>query len=131
MTEPTEPEGGPARDRRWPRSVYGVGAEPDPRFTFANERTFLAWARTALALIAAGVALTAYGSVTGTRSWPVVLASVLLTLCGLVSGVGALINWGRNERSMRLNRPLPSTPLLPVMVAVLVVFGVVAILTTR
>ncbi len=25
------------------------GTEPDPRFTFANERTFLAWSRTALA----------------------------------------------------------------------------------
>lgn len=136
MSEPTEPEGsesehGTVRDRRWPRSVYGVGAEPDPRFTFANERTFLAWARTALALIAAGVALTAYGSVTGIRSWTVVLASVLLTLCGLVSGVGALINWVRNERSMRLNRPLPSTPLLPVVVAVLVVFGVVAVVMAR
>ncbi|HET9720820.1 MAG TPA: DUF202 domain-containing protein [Solirubrobacteraceae bacterium] len=33
-----------------------VGEDPDPRFTFANERTFLAWNRTALALIAAGLA---------------------------------------------------------------------------
>jgi putative membrane protein len=28
-------------DRRWPRSVYGVGVEPDPRFSFANERVLL------------------------------------------------------------------------------------------
>ena len=34
---------------RFPKAVYGVGAEPDPRFTLANERTFLAWIRTALA----------------------------------------------------------------------------------
>ncbi len=33
------------------------GAEPDPRFTFANERTYLAWSRTALALIVAGLAV--------------------------------------------------------------------------
>ena len=46
-------------DRRWPRSLYGVGTEPDPRFTFANERTFLAWIRTSLALLAGGVALEA------------------------------------------------------------------------
>ena len=33
-------------------------SEPDVRFTYANERTFLAWNRTALALIATGVAAT-------------------------------------------------------------------------
>ena len=59
MSVPTDrgPTGGP--DRRWPRSVYGVGSEPDPRFTFANERTFLAWIRTSLALLACGIALEA------------------------------------------------------------------------
>ncbi len=53
LTERNHPEAG----RRWPRSVFGVGTEPDPRFTFANERTFLAWIRTALALLAAGISL--------------------------------------------------------------------------
>src|SRR5690242_12758931 len=42
---------------RWPRWVYDAGDEPDYRFSFANERTFLAWIRTALALIAGGVGL--------------------------------------------------------------------------
>ena len=46
---------------RFPRRVYEAGTEPDPRFTMANERTFLAWIRTALALIAGGVALEALG----------------------------------------------------------------------
>ena len=41
-----------APDDRWPRSVYHRGTEPDPRFSLANERTFLAWVRTA---VAAGV----------------------------------------------------------------------------
>ena len=36
-------------------ALQDVGEDPDPRFTFANERTLLAWNRTALALIAAGV----------------------------------------------------------------------------
>jgi hypothetical protein len=40
-----------------PQRVYREGTEPDPRFTFANERTFLARIRTSLTLIAAGVAL--------------------------------------------------------------------------
>ena len=43
----TNAPGPPARDE-----------EPDVRFTYANERTFLAWNRTALALIATGVAAT-------------------------------------------------------------------------
>ena len=47
------------RDRRWPRRVYAAGSEPDPRFTFANERTFLAWIRTGLGFLAAGVAIAA------------------------------------------------------------------------
>ena len=38
------------------RSLRDVGEDPDPRFTFANERTFLAWNRTALALIGGGLA---------------------------------------------------------------------------
>ncbi|MFB7860263.1 YidH family protein [Rhodococcus qingshengii] len=50
-------ESDPASDKRWPRWVYSIGEEPDYRFTFANERTFLAWIRAATALIAGGVAL--------------------------------------------------------------------------
>ncbi|MDQ7905703.1 DUF202 domain-containing protein [Phytohabitans sp. ZYX-F-186] len=41
------------RPGRWPSWVYRSGSEPDPRFTLANERTFLAWIRTALGLVAA------------------------------------------------------------------------------
>lgn len=44
---------------RWPGAVYDEGEEPDPRFSLANERTFLAWLRTALALLAGGVAVRA------------------------------------------------------------------------
>ena len=46
-------------ERRFPRWVYGTGSDPDARFSLANERTFLAWIRTSLALLAGGVALEA------------------------------------------------------------------------
>ncbi len=42
-----------------------MGSEPDPRFTFANERTFLAWIRTALGFLAAGVAIAAVARLAG------------------------------------------------------------------
>lgn len=45
-------------DRRRPRSVDGLGHEPDPRFSMANERTALAWIRTGLAFVPGGIALT-------------------------------------------------------------------------
>lgn len=94
---------------RFPSSVYRHGAEPDARFTLANERTFLAWIRTALALLAGGVALELLGLELnpGLR----LAASLLLVICGVVTPVIAWFGWGKAERAMRLARPLPSSPL--------------------
>ena len=70
-----------ARFPRW------EGSEPDPRFTLANERTFLAWIRTALALTAGGVALEALTVplLPGLR----LAASLLLLVLGLAGVLGA------------------------------------------
>ena len=90
-----------------------MGTEPDPRFTFANERTFLAWIRTALGF-PGGRASPSPRS----PGWPgrsgleVRVASIVLILCGLVCGVGAFSRWMVNERAMRLGQPLPSSPML-------------------
>ena len=113
----------PRTDRRWPRWVYGVGEDPDPRFSFANERTFLAWIRTALGFLAAGVAVAAVARLNARTGVEVQVAALLLIACGLVSGVGALSQWMRNERAMRLGGPLPSSPLLPVLTVMVVVVG--------
>ncbi len=49
--------------RSWlARRLLPEGSEPDPRFTLANERTFLAWVRTALALLAGGIAIEAFAA---------------------------------------------------------------------
>lgn len=94
-------------DRRFPASVYSRGTEPDARFTLANERTFLAWIRTALAFIAGGVALEVLGLDLhpGFR----IAASLLLVAVGMLIPLLAWIGWMRTERALRENRPLPAS----------------------
>lgn len=96
----------PARDRRFPRAVYGVGTEPDARFSLANERTFLAWARTALALLAGGVALESLDLPVepGLR----LAAAVVLIVVGTLAPALAWWGWAGAERAMRRGEPLPA-----------------------
>ena len=108
---------------RQPRWVYDAGDEPDPRFSLANERTFLAWVRTALAMLAGGVALHAL-EVPSTGWVRMVLVIVLIGLGGLLC-VFALVRWARIERAMRLRQPLPSFGL---GVAMTLALGLVAAL---
>ena len=84
---------------RWPRWVYATGHEPDYRFSFANERTFLAWIRTSLALLAGGVALDAL-RLSVPASLQRVIAVVLVALALLCAAV-AWMRWARAERAMR------------------------------
>lgn len=113
-------------DRRFPGSLYARGTEPDPRFTLANERTFLAWIRTSLALIAAGVALDAL--VPGIQPGFRLAASVVLILTGIGTPIQAWIGWMVIERALRERRPLPSPTLaLPIGIAVVVVAVLVGI----
>jgi inner membrane protein YidH len=102
-----EPVSEVSGDSRRPRTVYGLGAEPDPRFSMANERTALAWVRTALALVAAGVGLTSVARIAGLSRLLDVLAAGLCVL-GALLAVVAVLGWRRRELAMRLDRPLPA-----------------------
>jgi putative membrane protein len=113
VTSPVDPEG---RDLRSPRSVYGVGEEPDVRFSLANERTALAWVRTGLALVAGGVAVTTLATFADLSIILDVLAA-LACLFGGVLAVSALYSWRRIERALRLGKPLPAPAALPWLVA--------------
>jgi len=93
-------------DRRFPRRVYARGTEPDGRFSLANERTFLAWVRTALALLAGGVALEALDLPVEPRLR--LAAAVLLIALGIAAPVQAWVGWARAERALRERRPLPA-----------------------
>lgn len=93
-------------DGRWPRGVYGQGQEPDPRFSLANERTFLAWIRTSLALLAGAAAVHVFDL--DVPAHVARIASTGLAVAGLVCAVNAWWGWSRTERAMRLGIPLPS-----------------------
>jgi putative membrane protein len=109
--------------------------DPDYRFTLANERTFLAWLRTALALLAAGVAvvqlLPEFGIAGARRT-----VGVMSVALGIAVAAAAIRRWRRVQHAMERDEPLPPTrmPLLlgaalatlatlGLAVAVLLVFG--------
>lgn len=98
----------PAKDDDSRRPLRDVGEAPDYRFTLANERTFLAWVRTALALMAAGVALVQF--VPGLNVVRHALGFLLIGLGGALAGA-SYAHWERNERAMRLGVDLPHSPI--------------------
>jgi inner membrane protein YidH len=102
------------------------GSEPDARFTFANERTFLAWSRTALALVVAGLAivqlLPPFRGVPFGRH----VLGVPLIVLGAVIAVASFYEWVRNQRALRLSQPLPKSVLPAVLAATIACVAVVA-----
>lgn len=108
------------------REVRSEGEEPDPRFSFANERTFLAWIRTSLALIAGGLAVTQIlppFDVPGGRR---ILGLPLLAVGGIIS-LRAYRRWEASERAMRLRQPLPASNMLEVLSVVVAGIAVLAL----
>ena len=100
--------------------------EPDYRFTLANERTFLAWIRTSLGLIAGGVAvvqLVPSLGITGGRE----VLSVFLVACGGLLAALAVRRWQRVQAAMRTGAALPPSR-LPVLLAGVLLVVTVALL---
>lgn len=100
--------------------------EPDYRFTLANERTFLAWLRTSLSLLAAGVAvvqLVPAFSIPGARP----VTGGLLTVLAVVAAVAGVLRWRGVEQAIRRDRPLPRQSIPWVMAGGLVVLSLLAL----
>ncbi len=111
--------------RRFPRHVFEHGDEPDPRFTLANERTFLAWIRTSLAFTVGGVALETLAD--PLQETLRLIAALVLIAIGLLLPVQAWIGWTRTERAVRAGRTLPAPGMtLPTVVGLVLVGGLVA-----
>ncbi|MFC0601641.1 YidH family protein [Streptomyces palmae] len=102
-----EPRGAVARLRLWfePERVRAEGTTPDYRFSLANERTFLAWLRTGLALVGGGFAVNQF--LPDSERVPRVVLAVVLLAGGAVCAVRAVDRWVRCELAMRRGEDLP------------------------
>lgn len=107
---PENPSPAHTRSRRAPR-WRRAGEEPDYRFTLANERTFLAWIRTALAVLAAGVLLDQFSAKLRPHGLVIALAVALCVLAAALSML-AYGRWRNNEIAMRHKAALPHASLL-------------------
>ena len=107
------------------------GTDPDDpgradyRFLLANERTFLAYVRTALSLQVAG--LGALQFLTQSHDAVRYALGLCLVAAGSYTGLTGLRRMRRNEQAIRLNRPLPSSPLMPFLTAAIVAVALVSI----
>jgi putative membrane protein len=113
---------------RWPASVFDHGVDPDPRFSLANERTFLAWVRTSLALLAGAAALEALPlPLNDTVQY---LLATVLAVGGLAVAVMAWRGWVRTERAMRENTALPANPAMLVVLGAVGITGIVLVVSS-
>jgi putative membrane protein len=106
---------------RW----WEVGEEPDYRFSLANERTFLAWVRTALGMLAGALAVTQLATAVP-EALRLVIALSLALLAAAVSTAN-FWQWRDRQRRMRLGQPLGRTRVLPAVTIAMVVFSLLIV----
>jgi putative membrane protein len=99
---------------------------PDARFTFANERTFLAWTRTSLAFVVAGLGIVQLLPPFPGVPWGRHLLGVPLIVLGGVIAVTSYTQWVRSERALRRGEPLPASVLPRIIAGTVAGMAVVA-----
>ena len=108
------PDGEPAAPG--PAAGPGREQEPDARFTLANERTFLAWNRTALALVVAGLGIVQLLPPFPGVPWGRHALGVPLIVLGAVVSVTAYVEWRQNQRALCRSAPMPQSVLPRILV---------------
>jgi len=123
LTHPVNNQRVPGPLRQWfdPEKTPTAGRAPDYRFSLANERTFLAWIRTSLALLAGGLACAQFLPPLPVAHLREAIAIALLVL-GAVVALRAVDHWARIERAMRLGIELPGSK-FPAILAIVVALG--------
>ena len=114
-------------DTHVPVNSDSANVEPDPRFTLANERTFLAWSRTSLALIGGGLAANHFIDFPSTAGR--LAASATPVIFGAVLAIVSLRRWFAVQRAMRAGAPLPMPQTVVVLVAGICVLGTAIMLS--
>lgn len=112
------------KDKNTPTKHGDDMLDPDVRFLLANERTLLAWIRTALAVVAGGVVLTQIGTDSDMRS---VIGVSAMLLGGFMATVGYM-RYRAADKAIRIGE-LPVAgrePVLQVAGVTLIAFGLVA-----
>ena len=112
---------GDDRGAWWPTE----GEEPDPRWSLANERTLLAYSRTALAFIVAGLAVAGSRPIADTSFWFAALGLPMIVV-GAVVAVGGGRRFLATQRAMRTGAPLGApvvAALLPVAIGLIAILG--------
>ncbi|KFB99868.1 putative inner membrane protein [Trabulsiella guamensis ATCC 49490] len=104
--------------------ISRLGEAPDYRFSLANERTYLAWIRTALGFLAAGVGLDQLAPDFATPLIREALALLLCLFAGMLAIYGYL-RWLKNEKAMRLKEDLPYTHTLLIISIILMAVAVI------
>ena len=100
--------------------------EPDYRFTLANERTFLAWVRTALALLAGAVAVNEFAPSFSFPGGGKLLAGIL-AITSIASVGGAALRWRTTQQAMRCDAPLPPAIMPWLLAAGIILIGLVVL----
>ena len=102
------------------------GREPDPRFTLANERTYLAWLRTALGLIAGGIAVDRL-FIGLEPEWVRELIGIILIVVGSASAALAHRRWRKVQQALREDAPLPPPRFAQTLAAAIAIAGALII----
>ncbi|MBD8507692.1 DUF202 domain-containing protein [Hoyosella sp. G463] len=100
---------------------------PDERFTLASERTFLAWIRTSLGLMVAGIALIHVVPEFANETIRSLIGGLLVVLAGTAAAAG-LSRWHVVERALRTGSDMPGSKHLVALTTVVVLVSAIAVI---